>query len=127
MTCAVIRGRYEGALVMSDVKVERKESLSRDEAAGLLALLSKAFTAGDHADLPFGPGSVSLYIPDHVRAELEVEVEGDEVELEVEFKWSMVEHEAGSARGDKPSPAEIRQGNGSRKPTRSPKKSASGR
>jgi amphi-Trp domain-containing protein len=99
---------------MSDVKVERKESLSRDEAANLLALLSRAFTAGEHADLPFGPSSVSLYIPDRVRAELEVEVAGDEVEVEVEFKWSMVEHDA-------PLPAGVRQGNGARKPTRSPK------
>jgi amphi-Trp domain-containing protein len=78
---------------MSDVKVERKESLGRDEAAKLLALLSRAFTAGGHAELPFEPSSVSLYIPDQVRAEIEVEVEGDEVEVEVEFKWSMVDHE----------------------------------
>ncbi|HUA42029.1 MAG TPA: amphi-Trp domain-containing protein [Streptosporangiaceae bacterium] len=106
---------------MSDVKVERKESLTRDEAARLLALLSKAFTASDHADLPFGPGSVSLYIPDHVRAELEVEVEGDEVELEVEFKWSMVEHETGAARREAPPAAETRPGNGARKSARSPK------
>jgi amphi-Trp domain-containing protein len=105
---------------MSDVKVERKESLSRDEAANLLALLSKAFTAGEHADLPFGPSSVSLYIPDRVRAELEVEVEGDEVEVEVEFKWTMVEHEAASATGQTTTtPARVREGNGTRKPTRS--------
>jgi hypothetical protein len=39
---------------MSDVKVDRKESLSRDEAAQLLSLLSKAFAAGDHAELPSG-------------------------------------------------------------------------
>jgi amphi-Trp domain-containing protein len=106
---------------MSDVKVERKESLSRDEAAKLLALLSKAFTAGDHADLPFGPSSVSLYIPDQVRAELEVEVEGDEVEIEVEFKWSMVEHEAALASGETPSSGDNRRGNGARKPARGPK------
>jgi amphi-Trp domain-containing protein len=107
---------------MSDVKVERKELLSRDEAAKLLAILSKAFTAGDHADLPFGPGSVSVYIPDRVRAELEVEVEGDEVEIEVEFKWSMAEHEAAPAMGDiAASPAPARRGNGARKPTRSSK------
>lgn len=107
---------------MSDVKVERKESLSRDEAARLLSLLSEAFTAGDHADLPFGPSSVSLYIPDRVRAELEVEVDGDEVEVEVEFKWSVVEHEAASAKGDRAaSPARARQGNGARKSTRSQK------
>jgi amphi-Trp domain-containing protein len=78
---------------MSDVKVERKESLSRDDAATWLSLLARAFnTAGDHAELPFGTSSVSLHIPDRVRAELEVEVEGNEVEVEVEFKWSIAEH-----------------------------------
>jgi len=107
---------------MSDVKVERKESLSRDEAAMWLSLLSKAFTAGDHAELPFGPGSVSLYIPDRVRAELEVEVEGDEVEVEIEFKWSMVEHEAAPAMAEVALPAvKARQGNGARKSPRSSK------
>jgi len=105
---------------MSDVKVERKESLSRDEAAQLLSLLSKAFTAGDHAELPFGPSEVSLYIPDRVRTELEVEVEGEEVEVEVEFKWSMVKHEAGSAVGDTAAPlVRAPQGNGVRKSPRS--------
>ena len=105
---------------MSDVKIERKESLSRDEAAQLLSLLSAAFTAGEHAELPFGPSSVSLYIPDRVRAELEVEVEGDEVEVEVEFKWSMTEHEARAATGEMtPSPVGDRRGDGARKPTRS--------
>lgn len=99
---------------MSDVKVERKESLSRDEAAQWLVLLAKAFAAGDHADLPFGPGSVSLHIPDRMRAELEVEVEGDEVEVEVEFKWSMVEHHAAAA----PVAVKAQQGNGARKPSR---------
>ena len=103
---------------MSDVKVERKESLSRDEAAQWLALLAKAFAAGDHADLPFGPSSVSLHIPDRMRAELEVEVEGDEVEVEVEFKWSMVEHHAVTAA---PAAVKAQQGNGARKPSRGSK------
>ncbi len=107
---------------MSDVKVERKESLSRDEAAMWLSLLSKAFTAGDHAELPFGPSSVSLYIPDRVRAELEVEVEGDEVEVEVEFKWSMAEHEATPPMaGTALPPVKARQGNRARKSPRSSK------
>ncbi|HUC27185.1 MAG TPA: amphi-Trp domain-containing protein [Streptosporangiaceae bacterium] len=108
---------------MSDVKVERKESISRDEAAQLLSLLSKAFAADDHAELPFGPSVVSVHIPDRVRAEVEVEVEGDEVEIEVEFRWSMVDHEAGLAMGDMEdmaaSPAKARQGNGARTSTRS--------
>jgi amphi-Trp domain-containing protein len=110
------------ALVMSDVKLERKESLSRDEAATLLSVLSRAFTSGDHAELPFGPNSLSLHIPDRVSAELEVEVEGDEVEVEVEFKWSIVEHEEAPALADvAPSPVKARQGNGARKATGRPK------
>jgi len=106
---------------MSDVKVERKESLSRDDAATLLALLARAFTAGDHAELPFAPNSVSLHIPDQVHAELEVEVEGDEVEVEIEFKWSMAEHEDAPALADvTPSPAKAGHGNGARRTTPKP-------
>lgn len=107
---------------MSDVKVERKESLSRDEAAQWLVLLAKAFAAGDHADLPFGSSSVSLHIPERVRAELEVEVEGDVVEVEVEFKWSMAEHEAAPAMEEMAlRPAKARQGSKARKSPRSSK------
>jgi amphi-Trp domain-containing protein len=74
---------------MSDVKLERKESVSRAEAADLLAMLARAFMAGGHTELPFGPGTVTLHIPDGVRVEFEVEVEDDEVELEVEFSWPL--------------------------------------
>lgn len=73
--------------VMSDVKLERKESVSRAEAADMLAMLARAFTTGGHTELPFGPGTVTLHIPDSVRTEFEVEVEGDEIEIEVEIKW----------------------------------------
>jgi amphi-Trp domain-containing protein len=104
---------------MSDVKVERAESLSRDEAARWLSELSKAFGGGDHAELPFGPSTVSLHIPDHVRAELEVEVDGDEVEVEVEFKWSTVEHQdAVPALAAAAAPSRARHPNGARKPAR---------
>jgi amphi-Trp domain-containing protein len=86
---------------MSDVKLERKESVSNDEAAEWLSLLSRAFTQGGKVDLPFGPGTaVTFHIPDHVHAEFEVEVEGDEVEIEVEFKWSTSHHPAESAAGN---------------------------
>lgn len=84
---------------MSDVKVERKESVSRQDAADWLELLAKAFAEGGHVELPFGPGVVSLHVPDHVRAEFEVEVEGDEVEVELEFKWSTAHSGAAAARG----------------------------
>lgn len=104
---------------MSDVKVERKESVTRDEAAGWLLLLSKAFSAGEHGEFPFGPGTVSLHIPDRVRAELEVEVEGDEVEVELEFKWTVARHEATPAHYGADRVVRARQANGARRATRS--------
>ena len=73
---------------MSDVKVELKETVSRDDAATWLSMLCKAFGSDGHVELPLGPSMVSVNVPDRVRAEIEVEVEGDEVEVEVEFRWS---------------------------------------
>jgi amphi-Trp domain-containing protein len=108
---------------MSDVKLERKESVSHDEAASWLAQLSRAFTEGGHVELPFGPGTVSLHIPDHVRAEFEVEVEGDEVEIEVEFKWSTAHPAAARSDGGGATAAQTdaRPDPGARKPARTGK------
>jgi amphi-Trp domain-containing protein len=107
---------------MADVKLERKESVSRDEAAIWLSLLSKAFAKGDHAELPFGPGTVSLQIPHQVRAELEVEVDGDEVEVEVEFKWSLAEPEAPpTVQASGAAQPRSRQASGSKASARSPR------
>ena len=81
---------------MSDVKVERKQSLSREDAAVWLHALSRAFAHGGEVELPMGDGgTVGLHLPEQVRAEFEVEVEGDQVEVEVEFKWSTRPEDAG--------------------------------
>jgi amphi-Trp domain-containing protein len=73
---------------MSDVKLERKESLSREEAATWLHALSSAFARGGEVELPLGGGTLSLRLPEQVQAEFEVEVDGDEVQVEIEFTWS---------------------------------------
>lgn len=78
---------------MADVKLERKESLSRDEVAVWLHALSRAFARGGDVELPVGDGTLSLHLPEQVQAEFEVEVDGDEVEIEVEFKWSTARSE----------------------------------
>ena len=108
---------------MSDVKLERKESVSREDAAEWLTLLSAAFAKGNHVELPFGPGTVSLHVPDRIRAEFEVEVDGDEVELEVELKWSTAQPAAAPTQeaGTAPRARRPRQGNGVRGTTRSPR------
>lgn len=75
---------------MADVSFERKRTLTRHEAAVWLSALSQGFAHGDDVQLPVGGGgTVTLRLPDEVRAEFEVEVSGDEVEVELEFTWSL--------------------------------------
>jgi amphi-Trp domain-containing protein len=99
---------------MSDVKLERKEVVSREDAAEWLTLLSKAFAKGNHVELPFGPGSLSLHVPGRVRAEFEVEVEGDQIEIELEFKWSTTELGGAPQDAETAPQPRPRQGNGTR-------------
>ncbi|MFF1871550.1 amphi-Trp domain-containing protein [Streptomyces sp. CB03911] len=73
---------------MSDLKFEQKRSLSRLEAADQLEALAAALRHGGNAELELGPGVLSLRVPDELRSELEVEVDGEEFELEFELKWS---------------------------------------
>ena len=89
---------------MSDMKLEVEQSMTRQQAAETLSALAKALTGDGKADLDLGGTTVSLRVPDELRAEFEVEVEGDEVELEVELKWSTVREPATS-----PSPGEAQQ------------------
>jgi amphi-Trp domain-containing protein len=83
---------------MSDVKLEHKERLSREEAAVWLHALSRAFAQGGHVELPVGGGTLGLQLPEHVLAEFEVQVSGTEVEVEVELTWSTAGPSVGAAQ-----------------------------
>ncbi|MFJ9823953.1 amphi-Trp domain-containing protein [Streptomyces sp. NPDC101160] len=75
---------------MKDLKFEQKRSLSRAEAAELLAGLAEAFREGGEAELTLGPGvELSLRVPDEFRTEVEFEVDDGEIELEIELKWPL--------------------------------------
>ena len=75
---------------MADVSFERKKSLSRQEAAVWLSALARGFAHGDEVTLPVGGGgTVTLRLPDEVRAEFEVDISGDGVEVELEFSWAL--------------------------------------
>ncbi len=73
---------------MSDVKVEHKVTLTRAEVAKWIADVGEALSGEGTASLVLAESTVELKIPDHVRFEAELEVDGDEVELEIELKWS---------------------------------------
>jgi amphi-Trp domain-containing protein len=104
---------------MSDVKVELKETVNRDDVATWLSALSAGLGADGHVELLLGAGVVSVHVPDRVRAEVEVEVEGDEVEVEVEFKWSTVRPEADSSAAPRAAPGvNAQQRNGARRSAR---------
>ncbi len=78
---------------MSDVNVEHKEKLSREQAATWLHALSRALHKGGDVALPLGSAeggtTISLRLPEEVEAEFEVEVDGAEVQIEVELTWSI--------------------------------------
>ncbi len=70
------------------MKIERKEPLTRQQAARWLSELAAALERGGKVDLVMGGSQVTLHVPDHIHTEFELEVEGDEVELELELSWS---------------------------------------
>jgi amphi-Trp domain-containing protein len=103
---------------VSDVKVEHKEAVSREDAARWLELVSRAFAAGSDVELPFGAGDVTLHVPGQVHAEFEVEVEGTEVELELEFKWTTARPGADMAGDAKNAPKDRRRQPSSTRPAK---------
>ena len=73
---------------MSDVKIEQKQSLSREDAARFIAQLAEGLGDDGKVTVRLGSSTLELSVADQLRCELEVEVDGDEIELELELKWS---------------------------------------
>ena len=73
---------------MSDVKVEHKVAMTRAEAAQWFADMGKSLSGEGIVSLRLAESTVELKVPENVRFEAEVVVDGDEVELEIELTWS---------------------------------------
>jgi amphi-Trp domain-containing protein len=73
---------------MSDVKVELKTGMTRAEVAEWIADVGKAMTGEGTVSIRLADTTVDVKVPENVRFEAELEVDGDEVELEIELKWS---------------------------------------
>jgi amphi-Trp domain-containing protein len=73
---------------VSDLKVEQKQTLSREEVARLITALAEGLGAGGKVTVPMGSSTLELSVAGQVDWELEVAVDGDEIELELELKWS---------------------------------------
>src|SRR5687767_6228906 len=83
--------RAEG--VMADLEIERKERVTRAQAAKVLSALADALARGAEAELDLGGTSLTLRVADDLRMEVEVEVDGSEIEIEIELKWSTAKAE----------------------------------
>jgi amphi-Trp domain-containing protein len=73
---------------MDILKIEDKETLSREEAAARLRAIADGLASHNDVELDWGGKHVRLHVADEVRLELEIEVGEDESELEIELKWS---------------------------------------
>ena len=73
---------------MPKMKFEQKENMSRTEAAARLSAIADALGSDAEFELERGGEKLEFDVPDQVRFELEVEIDGNETELEVEIKWS---------------------------------------
>src|SRR5215211_4294110 len=93
MYCAQLGRRTGGAharteKAVSDVKIEQKQVLSRQEAARFIAALAEGLGDEGRVAVQLGSSTLELSVASQVDCELEVAVDGDEIELELELKWS---------------------------------------
>lgn len=86
---------------VADLKVEQKQTLSREEAARLIAALADGL-GDDRGDVTvrLGTSTLELSVANQLDCELEVSVDGDEIELELELKWSISNRASAEATED---------------------------
>jgi amphi-Trp domain-containing protein len=93
------RARRNGE-AMSDVKVQQKQTLSREEAARFIAALAEGLSEEGSVIVRLGSSTLELSVASQVECELEVAVDGDEIELELELKWSTSSRASAEAAED---------------------------
>lgn len=103
---------------MKDLAYEQKGSLSRREAADRLAALAAALREGGEAELEWGPGRLSLRVPEEFHSEIEIEVEDGEIELEIELRWPISAADGRARRAPEEETAEDAEGAGAAPPKR---------
>jgi amphi-Trp domain-containing protein len=72
---------------MDIFEVERKERVSREQAAARLRELADMLAR--HNDVEFERGGMrfTVHVPDEVELKVELEIDSEERELEIELSW----------------------------------------
>lgn len=72
---------------MPKLEIKRKSELSRKEVSERLIAIGQALARGSEVELEAGGDSIEIVVADHLRWELEIEVDGDTTEIEIEISW----------------------------------------
>ncbi len=72
---------------MELLEIERKERMSREEAARRLHALADDLARHNDVELERAGTRLRLHVPDEVQLKLELEVEDGGTELEIELSW----------------------------------------
>ncbi|WP_439565824.1 amphi-Trp domain-containing protein [Microcella sp.] len=72
---------------MDIVKIEKKQVLSREEAAQQLRAIADELASGNGILMERDGLKVTVKVPDEVTMEVEVEIERDEREFEITLSW----------------------------------------
>jgi amphi-Trp domain-containing protein len=72
---------------MDIVKIEKKQTLSREEAANQLRAIADELASGNGILMERDGLRVTVNLPDEVTMEVEVEIEHDEREFEITLSW----------------------------------------
>jgi amphi-Trp domain-containing protein len=73
---------------MDNFEVEKRETLSRDEAATRLRRIANLLSgSGEEVNFDRGEMKFKVSIPDRIEWKVELELNDKESELEIELKW----------------------------------------
>lgn len=72
---------------MDIVKIEKKQTLSREEAANQLRAIADELASGEGILMERDGLRVTVNLPDEFTMEVEVEIDHDEREFEITFSW----------------------------------------
>jgi amphi-Trp domain-containing protein len=73
---------------MGNFEVEKRETLSRDEAATRLRRIANLLSgSGEEVNFDRDGMKFKVAVPDHIEWKVELEMDEKESELEIELKW----------------------------------------
>ena len=72
---------------MEPIKIESKQTLSRQDVAAFLSELATQLAGSDEVELDRQGVHFEFGVPDEVELEVELEIEDGKTELEIELHW----------------------------------------